>query len=431
MRPTYSDDENVGEEVPPYPEPDFTAPPQAGEPETQPTSPPMLSIPEEPHVPAELRVHRLYDPRPEIDAARAQDRKSQDQSDLRELLLAATQRRAPQLRSLGAPELQAVLEKQKFAPQPVDEEMRKAQLAALLRKDQPKPEKIDALGDAEKRARLALMEKQLAAPPKTEKPPTPNAFTPLDQANRDYWEAKVGKLPPGATLEDVKTLQGSIVNPKATQSIAAAGLGIKKEEIAKTDAEKAAKQAGNKVIFGSETWELPEGVNPGDTAVGAVRKAAGDTAMVDTSLSELRNLFAKAVADPTNQTIRAQIKSRSGILAPKMNQVLGQGAMAAQEYDRVKQSIGDLGSKEFWLGALQSMENDPKAGAALVAQLDEARKSFRESFESTARAAQFRKTGSGGPSGKVLMRRGDDFQWVDPKDVEAARKDGYFTKGEQ
>jgi hypothetical protein len=165
--------------------------------------------------------------------------------------------------------------------------------------------------------------------------------------------------------------------------------------------------------------------------VGAVRKAAGDTAMVDTSLSELRNLFAKAVADPTNQTIRAQIKSRSGILAPKMNQVLGQGAMAAQEYDRVKQSIGDLGSKEFWLGALQSMENDPKAGAALVAQLDEARKSFRESFESTARAAQFRKTGSGGPSGKVLMRRGDDFQWVDPKDVEAARKDGYFTKGEQ
>lgn len=385
------------------------------------TAPPLMEESRDSHVPPELRVSTLLARQKAIEQASQHDQQRQQQEDMRNLILQATTRgKAGQPRNIGTPEMQKVLAQ--YGAQPEKEPAYKLSDLEKLKTGKP----VDLLGDQVKQLQILKEQKALTAPPKAA---PVNAFTELTPDARAYWEPLVGPLPPHATLEDVKTKQGSYANPKASQQIAAAGVGLHAATVKAAADEKTAKTAGSRVLFGNETWELPEGVNPGDTAVGDVRKAAGATAMVDTSLNELKSLFAQAVANPTDQTIRAKIKSRSGILAPKMNQVLGQGAMAAQEYERVKQSIGDLGSKEFWLGALQSMEKDPHAGAALVGQIEEARKSFRESFESVAKAAQYRKTG-GASTGKVLMRRGDDFQWVDPKDVEAARKDGYFSKGD-
>jgi hypothetical protein len=193
------------------PAPDWASPADVSADPAQPETGPLLSIPEEPHVPHELRVHRLYDPRPEIRAARAEDRKRQDQADLSEMLLAATTRRAPNLRNLGAPELQAVLEAQKAMPRPVDEEMRRAQLAHLLGK--PDVPKINALGDAFKQQQISESKSREAMYGRANQPKPEKDEPILSDEEASVMEGQLG-LAPGS-LKGVRVSVAKGLRPKA------------------------------------------------------------------------------------------------------------------------------------------------------------------------------------------------------------------------
>ena len=343
------------------------------------------------------------------------DRKRQSEDDLGAMLYAATARKSPQFRNVGES-----FSKEAAAEGNQGPLSRELALQNLLARYEKKPE--DALGTQLKQYQVLKLKKELEAPPKD----TSGDF--LDESEIAGTEKQM-TMAAGMPVKLPRDAQGrvrrSFVGPFNSSS---SGMGMMGQKGAIADegfdlrrlldamdrkdkAEaKAAKAAGAHVIFGTEEWAPPQGVEVGDNAINKVRDVAAASSVVDGSLKELRDLFAQAVANPTDQAVRAKIKSRSGILAPKMNQVLGQGAMAAAEFDRVKQSIGDLSSKEFWLGAAESLVDDPKAGAALLGQIDEARKVFRENYVSTARASQYGRIKS--VNGK-RYRQKPDGKWVE------------------
>lgn len=112
-------------------------------------------------------------------------------------------------------------------------------------------------------------------------------------------------------------------------------------------------------------------------------KKAAASGTVVSSLREMQGLLERLVKDPTNLALRGQVESQAGLLAPRINVAQGQGAMAEGEYTRVKQSVGDITSTQFWIDAIRG-KDDP----GLVARTRQAVKYFVNDMAREAEAAQ-------------------------------------------
>lgn len=138
--------------------------------------------------------------------------------------------------------------------------------------------------------------------------------------------------------------------------------------------------AASSVNYLGRRLEPETGVPLDSAALNEVRRKAAASATVVNSLKEMGDLLDQLVKDPTNRQLRNRVESQAALVAPKINVAQGQGAMGEGEFTRVKQSVGDIASPDFWISAVQS---DP---AALRARTRQAQKYFIDDMKQTAKA---------------------------------------------
>lgn len=182
-----------------------------------------------------------------------------------------------------------------------------------------------------------------------------------------------------------------------------------------------------------------EGYGPPETGVkNDFVKTTAASAAVQDQLEAIKRDLQELAANPTGRiasAVRSRIQSRQGLIAPKINVALGQGAMAQNEYERVKESIGDISSRDFWFDALTRAASDPNEAGLLASRIETAQSFFDSSVRNYAntlnleyrprRKSQPSKSSNTAPA-KVRVRnsRGETLL-IDPSDAAEAARDGY------
>lgn len=181
-----------------------------------------------------LRRNPAPGPDPRVAKAMALDRKRQNEAEVREYLLAAGQRRAPNIRNLGSPETQLALSQK---PQdPMSRELMAMKLLEARRGlEDPYTKRLRELT-------LALKEKELAKEPKDS---APDFLTPAEQASLEEQLSMAAGMPIKLPRDEQGRTRKDFVGP-LNSSANMMGMMGSKEEIAALGRAAAAARAGKR-----------------------------------------------------------------------------------------------------------------------------------------------------------------------------------------
>jgi hypothetical protein len=127
------------------------------------------------------------------------------------------------------------------------------------------------------------------------------------------------------------------------------------------------------------------------TAANELRRKAGAVATAVSTLREMAGLYKQLASNPGDVELRGRLRSMTTLVAQRINVAQGQGAMANEEFARMKESVGDPSAPSFWLDAIETAISD--GGARTLARLKEAERYFLRDMRGAAQAAGYRLEG--------------------------------------
>lgn len=309
-------------------------------------------------------------------AAQGRDREQRQKNDFTEAIQAWLMRRPARF---SEPQEAADLMAARAAAKPkgTNSELSAAVLRAALGGEQ-KPEGLSPYQQIEV-ARQKLEDERRAKEGADKKAAEDAAL----DADRKILSARLGKDLSGLSRKGIDELTSGL-NAEANQSLAGSKFAHDlSEDAAKKKAVEAARAAGA-VNFRGSKYEIPNGMDPDSTDLRQFRTKASASSTVISQLDEVAKDVKALIANPTDRSARARVESRQGLIAPLINVAVGQGAMSAPEYDRVKQSMGDIGSAGFWADAITRALGDPAEAATLLQRVQTAQQFFDDGVRQQA-----------------------------------------------
>ncbi len=232
----------------------------------------------------------------------------------------------------------------------------------------------------------------------------------------------------------------SLVDKNATiQSKRDAHRDARRAALAKTKDEKERikadeKRSSSSVGYDAGEFVVMDGYGPPEASVRSdfTKKTAASSA-VQNQLREIKRDLESLATNPSGKiasAARSRIQSRQSLIAPLINVSLGQGAMAAEEFARVKESIGDISNRDFWIDALSSALSNSNEAGLLAQRLDTAASFFdaatRQHANTLNMTYQPRRRGNAKSSAKRLrVSNGSEMLEIDATDLVDAERDGF------
>ncbi len=381
--------------------PDFSAPDESPPEYDTPSFDSLLSPAPLVSAPARTAMGDAAQAKVAMRKAQNADSDEQAKANIRASLYSAFSRRPMQQQSTGTPEMDSLIkrmamERQGRMDETAQDDKAFARELALKKLLQPKSARP---GDPEMDALKKELTKEqilgLRSGRGLKEESNKEADTQLAKARKEWGDKLHVDFTDSSWPDIIEHIRAATGDEKAQASIAAKGA---KESAKKSGDE--AKRNASAVGYRGGVFEVPEGgaldsaarnnfVNK-VSAAGSVQKAL-DKILVD--LDEItRNPSGKLAS-----AAKSRIQSLQGLVAPQINVALGQGAMAAEEYNRVKQSIGDISSSDFWVDAIHKAIGNPQDAGLLAERLRAAQGFFDESVKSQAEALRlnYRKGGGG------------------------------------
>lgn len=189
------------------------------------------------------------------------------------------------------------------------------------------------------------------------------------KADADRAQAAEDKRKSDALTLD-KKLEAKRLEDEAKTRRAGAAAGVKKQEIAD---KKKGDLAASELEYAGEIYRPATGQPLNSTILNRAMEVASDANGARAAMQALRGALADAIASPVGSEKRQAAESDLSFASTALNKALGQGAMAGNEYDRIKQSLGTVTGQEFILDAARKLfAGDSSASSNVLARIDSA-----------------------------------------------------------
>jgi len=165
-----------------------------------------------------------------------------------------------------------------------------------------------------------------------------------------------------------KRLEAKRLEDEAKTRRAGVAAGMKKEA---ADIKKADALAASRVGYNGETYEPEDGVPLASPVLNAAVKLAGDAGGARAAMKRLRTSLNDAISSPEGSEKRQAAQANLSIAATALNAALGQGAMASDEFRRVKESLGEVSGLEYMTDVVKRLvSGDASSASRVLARID-------------------------------------------------------------